>query len=224
MSRKIKMMIVATLFLFSSATYGQDVRFGIFADPVFSWFGSNSSQSANDGVSTGISYGFNFHRYFANNYAFSTGINLINSGGKLTHDVPTEVFFNNITAMVEAGEQINYRINYLAVPIGIYMKTNQIGYLTIFSDIGIDPKVVIGAKADIPSADIKKETAVEEIGLFNLSYHIMGGVEYSLGGSTALIFGVGFDNNFIDITTDKEGQPVDKIKHRILKIKMGINF
>ena len=203
---------------------GQDVQFGLYADPVISWFGSNTNETINEGVAAGFSFGITFHKYFADNYAFSTGLNLVNAGGRVSHPVATELYFSNINPIVEAGEKISYKINYLAIPIGIYMKTNQIGYVTVFSDIGLDPKVVIGAKADIPSIDISGENAVDEINLFNMSYHIMGGIEYSLGGTTSLIFGVGFDNNFLDITTDKNAQPEDKIKHRLVKIKLGINF
>jgi len=55
---------------------------------------------------------------------------------------------NNVT--VAANEPVAYKIQYLAVPLGLKLQTNQIGYLTFFSDVGLDPKVMIGGKADIP--------------------------------------------------------------------------
>ena len=72
------------------------------------------------------------------------------------------------------------------------LQTNQIGYLTFFSDLGLDPKIVIGGKADIPSLNISGENAMNELNMFNLSYHITAGIEYSLGGTTALVLGLGF--------------------------------
>ena len=60
--------------------------------------------------------------------------------------------------------------------------------------------------------------------MFNLSYHITGGIEYSFGGSTALIIGLNFDNNFLDITKDNGNQPKDKVSHKILSFRLGVNF
>ena len=64
----------------------------------------------------------------------------------------------------------------------------------------------------------------EELNMFNLGYHLSAGAEYSLGGRTALVFGLSYENNFLDITKDNEGQPVDRVKHNILHFKLGVNF
>jgi len=60
--------------------------------------------------------------------------------------------------------------------------------------------------------------------MFNLSYHITAGIEYSLGGNTALVFGLDFDNNFLDITKDNGNQPTDKVSQKILSFRFGVNF
>jgi hypothetical protein len=60
--------------------------------------------------------------------------------------------------------------------------------------------------------------------MFNLSYHITAGIEYSLGGTTAIVAGLNFDNNFLDITKDNGNQPVDKISQRIISFRLGVNF
>jgi hypothetical protein len=56
----------------------------------------------------------------------------------------------------------------------------------------------------------------------------MAGVEYSIGGSTALIFGLGFERNFLDITKNFDYKPYnqlpDKISQNVLKIRVGVNF
>jgi hypothetical protein len=57
-----------------------------------------------------------------------------------------------------------------------------------------------------------------------MSYHITGGVEYSLGGTTALVFGIDFDNNFLDITKDNGNQPHDKVSQKIVSFRFGVNF
>jgi hypothetical protein len=83
---------------------------------------------------------------------------------------------------------------------------------------------LIGGKADIPSEEISGESVKDELSLFNMSYHIMGGIEYSLGGTTAIVLGLGFEHCFLDATRDINLQPVDKISSNIIKLRIGINF
>jgi hypothetical protein len=52
----------------------------------------------------------------------------------------------------------------------------------------------------------------------------MGGIDYSIDGSTSLILGLGFENNFFDITKDVDGQEQDRTSQRLLKFIFGINF
>jgi hypothetical protein len=217
-------VIILTVFLSDGNLKAQNIRFGIFADPVISWFSTDTKQTKNEGARAGFNFGFTYNKYFAKNYSFSTGISILSAGGRLVGSDTIEMVFNNSTMVVPKGAPVVYRIQYMSVPIGLKFESNQIGYLTFFSDIGFDPKIVIGGKVDIPSVDIKGESAKNELRPFNLSYHIMAGVEYSLGGTTALVFGLGFENNFLDVTKDINLQPIDKVSHKILKFRLGVNF
>jgi hypothetical protein len=122
------------------------------------------------------------------------------------------------------GKAVVYKIQYLTFPVGLKLQTNQIGYITFFSDLGLVPKVVINRKLDIPSLSMSGENGSDEIRLFNLSYHVTAGIEYSLGGTTALVFGLDFDNNFLDITKDAGKKHADKVSQKILSFRFGVNF
>jgi len=223
--KKIGTIFFLSVFPLTGILKAQDIRFGIFADPVISWFSTDTKDTRNDGARAGFNFGFTFNKYFAKNYSFSTGISLLNAGGRLINPDSTIVMqFNNLSQQVLKGEPVVYRIQYLSIPVGLKFESNQIGYVTFFSDIGIDPRIVIGGKVDIPSAAIKGESAMKELKSFNLAYHVMAGIEYSLGGTTALVFGLGFDNNFVDVTKDLSLQPIDKVTHKILKFRLGVNF
>jgi hypothetical protein len=198
------------------------ISFGIHADPLLSWFSSDIKEIKNDGARPGFNFGLTFNRYFSPNYSFSTGISLLHAGGRLVSTDTTVLEFT--TEPVLPGEPIVYKIQYLVFPLGLKLQTNQIGYLTFYSDLGLDPKIVIGGKADIPSLDISGEKATSELRTFNLSYHIAAGIEYSLGGTTAMILGLNFENNFLDITQDNGDQPLDKVSQKILSFRIGINF
>jgi hypothetical protein len=202
---------------------------GIHADPLITWFGSDNSIISNKGARPGFNFGITVNRFFGPNYAFSTGINLISAGGRLISDSST-IFYATDAAKVlklttvAAGQSIVYKVQYLSIPIGLKLQTNQIGYITFFTDLGVDPKVVIGGKADIPSVSVKNINAMEEIRTFTMSYHIIGGIEYGVGGNTAVVLGLGFENNFLDITREKGSQPADKITHKLLSFRFGVNF
>lgn len=208
----------------SGEAAAQNIRFGIFADPLISWFTSDTRETFNEGARAGFNFGFTFNKYFSNNYSFSTGVSILNAGGRLLNTDTLIMRFNNFDTDVMPEKTVVYRIQYINIPVGLKFESNQIGYITFFSDIGLDPKVVIGGKVDIPSAGIKGETAMKELNRFNFGYHITGGIAYSIGGTTELVFGLGFDQNFFDITKDTGLQPEDRISHNIIKFRLGINF
>ena len=221
---RFSFLLLIILLLSSGRLAAQNIRFGIFADPVISWFSTNIKETQNDGARAGFNFGFTFDRYFRSNYAFSTGISMLNAGGRLVNSAAIDMKFNNLSAHVLPGKPVVYKVQYLSIPLGLKFKSNQIGYISFFANIGIDPKIVIGGKVDIPSLNIKGEVAMNELRRFNLSYHVMAGIEYSLGESTAMVFGLGFDNNFLDVTKDINSQPTDKVTHKILKFRIGVNF
>lgn len=221
----LKIIFIVLIIFNAPISNGQkQIGFGVHVDPVISWFSTGIKEVRNDGARPGFNFGLTYNKYFTSNYSFSTGISLLKAGGRLVSSDTTIMEFSNFNSIVLPGNPVVYKIQYLTFPLGIKLQTNQIGYFTFFSDLGLDPKVVIGRKADIPSLDIKGETATDELRLFNFSYHITAGIEYSLGGTTALVFGLNFDNNFLDITKDNGNQPIDNVSHKILSFRFGVNF
>lgn len=220
---------LVTLILITRAAVAQTddpgrISFGLHFDPVISWFGSDIRQTDNEGARPGFNLGLTFNKYFGYNYAFSTGINIISAGGRLSSVDTTVLEFSNFNSTVLPGNTVVYRIQYLSIPLGLKFQTNEIGYISYFANVGIDPKVLIGGKADIPSLKVERENASEELKFFNLGWHIAAGIEYSLGGTTALVAGLSFENNFVDITKENNNQLKDKVTHKLLSVRLGINF
>jgi hypothetical protein len=225
MTSSVKITLLFLMIICPVISYGQQkISFGIHADPVISWFSTDINEVKNEGARPGFNFGLKFNKYFAEKYSFSTGISLLNAGGTLVSSDTTVMEFTNFKSVVLPGNPVIYKIKYLVIPLGLKFESNQIGYITFFTDLGIDPKIVIGGKADIPSLNIKGEKATSELNNFNLSYHITAGIEYSLGGTTAMVLGLNFDNNFLDITRDNGSQPTDKVSHKILSFRLGVNF
>lgn len=222
--KQISFVCLMAFFFFPARSLAQEsIKIGLHFDPLISWFGSDIVAVKNDGARPGINAGLTLSIPFSPNYSFSTGLSLINAAGRLVCKDDTQLELVK-TETVLANEPVVYKIQYVALPLGLKLETNQIGYLTFFSDVGLDPKVMIGGKADIPSLEIEGEKATSELKLFNLSYHIMAGIEYSLGGNTSAVLGIGFENNFLDVTRDNGTQPVDIVTHKLVSIRFGINF
>ena len=217
--------IYYALIIFSQPAFSQGkTKFGVIAEPAVCWFSSDNSSVSNEGTRPGFTFGLAVNRYFATNYSFSTGIMIQGAGGRLTSTETTILDFNDSSESVPPGEPMVYKLQYLAIPLGIKLQTNQIGYVTIFTDLGIDAKVLIGSKFDIPSVGVDGENAGNEINPYNAAYHISAGIEYSLGGSTSLLLGLKYENNFLDVTKDNGTQPDDKIIHKIIGFRLGLNF
>jgi hypothetical protein len=203
------------------------ISIGIHFDPLISWFSVDSYDTRSDGVIPGFNFGISHNKYFGPNSSFSSGINIINAGGRLVSSRATDFELKNYNReiiTVQPGEVIIYKISYISIPLGLKLQTNQIGYGAFFTDLGFDPKIVIGGRADIPSLNIKGGNALAELRKFNLSYHIMVGMEYPLGEINNVVVGIGFEKNFFDITRDNGSQPWDLVSHKFVSFRIGITF
>jgi len=238
--------VLIMLLLLPSGMYAQvgggpqnnsKISIGIHADPLVSWFSSDIDSVRNDGARSGFNFGLTFNYFFGPNYAISTGINLISAGGRLVCKKTTDFGLSDNLDLqpvtVNSNDAIVYKVQYLSVPLGLKLQTNQIGYITFFTDLGLDPKIVIGSKVDIPSNEIENRKAPEEVKALNISYHAIAGIEYAIGGNTSIVIGIGFENNFADITKDLRGNIInevtfdqfkDKISHKMISLRFGVNF
>jgi len=203
------------------------ISFSIHFDPLISWFSTDSYDTRNDGVVPGFNFGISHNSFFGPNYSFYSGINIIKAGGRLINRETTRFELKNYSSSiftVEPGEAITYRITYLSIPLGLKLQSNQIGYGRFFTDLGFAPEIVIGSRADIPSLNIKGGNASPELNIFNLSFHIMAGMEYPLAGNNSLIIGIGFDNSLFDITRDNGDQPSNLVTQKLLSFRIGLTF
>lgn len=203
------------------------IKFSIHFDPLISWFSTDSYYTRTEGVVPGFNFGFSYNKYFSPNYSFSSGISIINAGGRLINRETTYFELKNYyktILTVEPGEPITYRITYLSVPLGLKLQTNQLGYGRFFTDVGIDPKIVVGSRVDIPSLEIRGGNASSELNLFNLSFHIMAGMEYPLSENNSFIIGIGFERNLFDITRDNGDQPMNVVIQKMVSFRIGMTF
>ncbi len=216
--RKIFFVSIFSVFTFY-AGYSQGVRFSAFADPEVVWGNPHTSLIKVKGVQPGINFGFSMDNFFAENYAFNTGLSIHNYHLPLQYTDTTLLKVDNADRELNGGGKVNYRLQYLKLPIALKFLTNEIGYTRFFAHMGITTEINIKSTADIKALNLKEADISEEVKLFNFGYHIGGGIEYSLGGSSALNFGLTYTNGFTDISDD-----IGKVTVSNIALRVGIIF
>lgn len=203
------------------------ISFSIHFDPLLSWFTTDSYDTRSNGVVPGFNFGVSYNKYFSPNYSFSSGMNIIRAGGTLVNRAESQFEFKdyyNTVYTVPAEEDITYHITYLSVPLGLKLQTNPIGFGRFFTDVGLDPKIVVGGRADIPAINIKEGNAMRELNPFNLAFHVIAGMEYPLAGNNSFVVGLGFETNLFDVTKDNGDQPANVVSQKMLSLRLGITF
>jgi hypothetical protein len=190
------------------------------ANPQLTWMHSIEEEVQYKGLNAGLNAGIEMDVFFAENYAFSTGLFINTTGGKLGYQDTIALRINQEPVDIFPDNQVNYRLQYLAIPLGLKLKTIEIGYTTYWVNAGLTPMINIRSKLTDEGDLFEKANGKEEISLLNMNYFIKAGVEYSLGGSTAFTGGIGYYHGFMDATT----RSADKIYTHSVALILGILF
>lgn len=202
MRTKISLIALAA-FVFSTFAQAQDdqkgMSFGLKVAPTLAWIKSDTKSVESDGSRLGFAYGLITDFNISKNYAFGTGVDVTYRGGKT----------KNKFVDIDSPDKTSFTLQYIEVPITLKLKTNEIGYITYFGRFGFAPGINIKAKADIENTLTEQSDddigAKKGINPINLSFLVGLGATYSLGGSTAVLVGITFNNGFLDIF-DKDYQ------------------
>ena len=220
--RKIIVPILLIIALKANAE-GPSTRFSVFANPCINWFNSDGKKAQSVSPAFGFDAGLTVDKYFAENYAFSTGLSIGTLGGKLNYETENIKFSTpDANPTVNAKTDIKYTLQYITLPLGLKFKTKEIGYFTYFAHLGLTNQININAKATTgdAAATLSGDNIDKNIALFNVGYHIGLGAQYSLGGNTAIVLGATLTNGFLDVTNNDKS----KITTSSLAIRIGLLF
>ncbi len=223
----IRALTIVLAAVLTARAYSQELIFVVHADPVISWIGSNESEYVSEGAKAGYDIGLNVLHYFAENYAISSGISFISAGGRQSSTEPHTMVFKNLDPpTLPPGEEMKYDLKYMNIPVGIRLQTNQVGYLTYYTDMGFDIRMLLKSTVDLPTLQIFDENAKTEVYGMNAGWHIGGGVEYELGIDASIIAGISYAQDFFDVTKDLEdvNQHDDRSGLRMFRIRLGLKF
>jgi len=212
-------LISLLLFAFTISAFSQNdkiFRFGIHGSPSFAWLKPGDKTIESDGIRLGFGYGLMTEFSLADNYSFSTGIESSYSGGKLQWINLIDT--STITTL--------YRVQYLEIPITLKMKTNEINYITYFAKFGGGVGARLSAfkdetlKKNQTTISVEDQNIKNHVSFLRVAFHVGLGIEYSLGGSTALLVGINFNNGLTDMLKDNS----ISAKNNYININLGILF
>ncbi|MDZ7743779.1 MAG: porin family protein [Bacteroidota bacterium] len=177
--------------------------FGFEVSPNVGWFRSDHTDYENDGSEVGFSWGFVSEFFLMENYAIATGFDVVYLNGRLAYPhQPDSLIGSGILHR-------KYRTKYIEVPLVLKMKTNEFGKFRFYGKIGLGTSFLLTAKGtdkfigETEKISEDEKDIKDEVKGIRESLILGAGVEYNLGGSTALTFGITFDNGFTDVLKDQ---------------------
>jgi len=214
--QRIAFILLCSLFISMSALAQEAPRsrFSFVLSPQISWLKSDHSAVSSDGNLFGYNFGVVMDRFFAENYALTTGLTINTTGGKLEYKDGVTMEIGGET--IEDLTDVTYRLKYIEVPFGLKLLTNEFNRSRYYGQFGLY------GQFNIKTNDGNGKSMNKEVNFFDMGYHLGGGMEYSLGGDTYLLVGLLYNNGFLDVTSNNEIN--DNTHLNRLVIQFGIVF
>lgn len=212
----LSLAVASLLALPSMAQESRGFKLGIKASPNLGWINSTTKELEGDGVNLGFSFGLmGDFRLGSDNYALSTGLFMNLLGANQTSKAYTTTV-GGLERTIPSFEFAR-RYQYVELPILIKLKTNEMGYMTYFGQLGFGSAFCVSAKSDVYAYDAvdtgidrdaifdreEKANTLSETVPFRASLVVGIGAEYKFAGNTTLVFGINYNNGFTD-TFDKD--------------------
>lgn len=209
--KKIASIVCFLIFLSASGS-AQDAptfRFGVHASPSWAWMRTSDKKLEGTSSNWGLKFGLMGEYYFAENYAFVSGLNLsFNQGGTIQNGYERADLWNDSDLSEEELHNIpingkyHYRVNYVEIPFGLKLRGGSGDALGYYAEI---PVFTLGfvtrAQGDIRGTnnDVEDEDIRDDVNGLALSWGLGGGIEYKASGFT-FVGGLHFQQQFTDVT------------------------
>jgi len=201
-----------------------DIRFGFQISPNLTWINSNDNTINREGTNIGLRLGVMGEYYFTERYAITGGLGFaFGQGGSLIHETGGNFFreseisnptLNSGDKPLPDGVELGYNIQYVEIPFGLKLRTDEIGYLRYFAEI---PVFTLSFRAQSRGSIMGGEINEEDLDInrdvtpINFSWGVGGGIEYSITSNAVLIAGIYYNSSFIDITDNDAIQALEFI-------------
>lgn len=229
--KRYAIILLSLIFLYVNQGYSQEKPFvfGFKVAPNIGWMKPDAKNYEREEMLPGFSWGFVAEFHLMENYTVTSGFNVVYLNANLKY--PHRQLVNNDST---TGTLLRkYKLKYIEVPLILKMRTNKIGRFRFYGEIGIGTGFLLGAKADdefkYNSSTLKDENIdiSNDICFFRESLILGVGTEFIISGSTVVIIGVLFDNNFNNILNGENTVVPDvsnKAIANFLEVHIGLVF
>lgn len=195
-------------------------RLGLQVCPNMGWISTDEKGYSSDGSRLGFRFGLLGDVQLGENanYFFSTGLFLNNVGSK-TKSTTTDSA-GVISTKNHTGEN---KFQYIELPISVKLKTNEVGYMTYYGQIGFDVGVLTAAKGKEDDNDYGD--ASKFVSPIRLALAVGGGLEYNFSGNTSALLGIKYSNGFTNVNKNKvDDKDQPKAKLHYFELTVGALF
>lgn len=202
----MKRILTIILLSLTITSFGQHKAFqmGFKGGFGLGWFATNATGYKGEGTNFGGSWGFTADVFIMENYSFTTGFDLIYLNSTISY--PDEKPHEVLAVMIDGITTTKYKTKYIELPLILTMRTNKIGKLSYYGQVGFGMSFLVSAKAEKDfkannSAFSESETvnAYKELTPTRESLIIGLGAEIPIQGSTYARAGLKFDNAFVNV-------------------------
>jgi hypothetical protein len=227
MKKSALFLLICGVSFLSSAQNDQEWKIAFHVDPNVSWLKPDHKDIEQEGNKLRFGFGVSIDKMFTDNYAIGTGLNLITTGGELTYLKKDDVDVNSKSTQFVTKVTRNYNLKYVEVPLTLKLRTNEIGYMTYWGQMGLGLGFKYRAQANedityvkqkieddsstpneneeawidsqLSAATVEDQDVDDDIALFRTSLIAGLGIEYNISGNTSIVAGVIYNNGFGDV-------------------------
>ena len=219
----MKKITLLVLFLLAGFTSMAQVEIGLMVSPTISsprFIAEDKYNFKNEGGKLGLGVGVIADYFFAQNYAFSTGLIYRSEGGELSYR-STDESGNPIRP------QDDNSIQYIELPVTLKLFTNEVTPGTIlYFQVGGSLNTKVSANVNNEKV-INGEKVMKRFSIFEADATLGGGAEFQMGESTKIFAGITYhrglsniDDYYRDVLADKN----ISIKNNSFSLDVGVKF
>jgi hypothetical protein len=181
---------------------------GVSVNPGASWISSDNAYFESEGSQFLFNYGIDMDLYFNTNYAFSTGLQIIHYGGKVSY--PDLWMQETDTSFSNTRSTSTLKYTAIHIPAYLKLKTNPIGYNSYYAEFGtsilfpikateeVETLLQTGGSQSTPSDNVLDETTFASVNLL-----LGAGIELPISGDTRAQLGIQFLNGLTSFSKGK---------------------
>lgn len=163
--------------------------------------------------------------FFAQNYAFSTGLVYRSKGSEISYNYTRQ---DNLGNTITTSGKDDNAIQYIELPVSLKLFTNEIAPSTIlYFQVGGSLNTKVAAKVNDKKV-IDGEKTSKRFNIFEADVLIGGGTEFQFGESTKLFTGITYHRGLSDIDnkyySERLGDKNIALKNNGVSLDFGVKF